>query len=42
MKVLIKDPLNFSGIGKKGTMEKVNCNALLKNVLLDIAAAISD
>ena len=23
-------------------MEKVNCNALLKNVLLDIAAAISD
>ncbi|MEO5890074.1 MAG: two-component regulator propeller domain-containing protein [Ferruginibacter sp.] len=42
MKVLIKDLLDFSRIGPKAPMEKVDCNHLLKYLFKDIMAAIQE
>ena len=42
MRVLIKDLLNFSRIGKKGALEKVDCNIVIQEVLTDIMAAIQE
>ncbi|MEJ7587599.1 MAG: two-component regulator propeller domain-containing protein [Ferruginibacter sp.] len=42
MRVLINDLLDFSRIGTKVQMEKVDCNILLKNLLKDIMAAIQE
>jgi signal transduction histidine kinase/ligand-binding sensor domain-containing protein len=42
MKVLIKDLLDFSRIGKKGSLEKTDCNTVVKAVLADLTVAISE
>ena len=42
MRVLIKDLLDFSRIGKKGALEKVDCNIVIQEVLTDIMAAIQE
>ena len=42
MKVVIKDLLEFSRIGTKVEIERIDCNTLLKNMLEDIAAAIHE
>ena|SRR5690242_12080747 len=42
MKVLIKDLLDFSRIGKKGNLERVDCNNVVNEVLADIALAIKE
>jgi light-regulated signal transduction histidine kinase (bacteriophytochrome) len=42
MKVLIKDLLDFSRIGAKGSLEKVDCNQVINTVLADLAFAIDE
>jgi len=42
MKVLIKDLLDFSRIGKNVELEKVDCNIIMKNMLLDIMVTIQE
>jgi signal transduction histidine kinase len=42
MKVLIKDLLDFSRIGTKGELEKIDSNMVLRNVLADITAAVQE
>jgi ligand-binding sensor domain-containing protein/signal transduction histidine kinase len=42
MRVLIKDLLDFSRIGTKGKLEKVDCNIVLNEVLEDLAVAIQE
>lgn len=42
MRVLITDLLDFSRIGAKAAMEKVDCDVVVKNVLNDIMAAVTD
>jgi signal transduction histidine kinase/ligand-binding sensor domain-containing protein len=42
MKVLIKDLLDFSRIGTKAALKKIDCNMMLQDMLMDISAAIKD
>jgi signal transduction histidine kinase/ligand-binding sensor domain-containing protein len=42
MKVLIKDLLDFSRIGTKVALKKIDCNIMLRDMLTDISAAIKD
>ncbi|MBC7886879.1 MAG: GHKL domain-containing protein [Ferruginibacter sp.] len=42
MKILIKDLLDFSRIGKKAALQKIDCNIILKNIQVDIMAAIQE
>lgn len=42
MQILIRDLLDFSRIGKKGEMEKIDCNNLMQYLLEDIAAAVNE
>ena len=42
MKVLIKDLLDYSRIGRKKELAKVDCNAILHEVLDDLGAAINE
>ena len=42
MKTLIMDLLDFSRIGTKGELEKIDCNHTIKNVLADLAIAIQE
>jgi light-regulated signal transduction histidine kinase (bacteriophytochrome) len=42
MKVLIKDLLDYSRIGRKKEWEKVDCNIILQEVLADLDAAIKE
>ncbi|MEO7767036.1 MAG: ATP-binding protein, partial [Ferruginibacter sp.] len=42
MKVLITDLLDFSRIGAKAELQKIDCNAILKNMLEDLMAAIQE
>jgi light-regulated signal transduction histidine kinase (bacteriophytochrome) len=42
MKVLIKDLLDYSRIGNKRELQKVDCNIVLGEVVEDIGKAISD
>jgi PAS domain S-box-containing protein len=42
MKVLIKDLLDYSRIGKKKELAEVDCNIMLKEVLADLGAAINE
>ncbi|MCW3090563.1 MAG: rcsC 4 [Ferruginibacter sp.] len=42
MKVLIKDLLDFSRIGVNVALKKTDCNVILKNMLEDIQAAITE
>jgi light-regulated signal transduction histidine kinase (bacteriophytochrome) len=42
MKLLIKNLLDYSRIGKKKEMEQVDCNKTLHEVLADLGVAISD
>lgn len=42
MKILIKDLLDFSRIGTNRAFEKVDCNAILSNVVADISVAIQE
>jgi len=42
MKVLIKDLLDYSRIGSKKELERVDCNKTLNEVLADLGAAIND
>jgi len=42
MKVLIKDLLDFSRIGKKGNLERLDCNKVVNEVLADLAFAIKE
>jgi signal transduction histidine kinase/ligand-binding sensor domain-containing protein len=42
MKVLIKDLLDFSRIGTKATMVRVDCNVILKNMLADIMMSVKE
>ena len=39
MKVVIKDLLDYSRIGRKKELEKVDCNIILKEVLADLEYA---
>jgi PAS domain S-box-containing protein len=42
MKVLIKDLLDYSRIGRKTELQKVDCNIILSEVLADLNKAIKD
>jgi light-regulated signal transduction histidine kinase (bacteriophytochrome) len=42
MKVLIKDLLDYSRIGRKKELSEVDCNMMLNDVLDDLGAAITD
>jgi PAS domain S-box-containing protein len=42
MKVLIKDLLDYSRIGKKKELEVIDCNVALQQVLADLGKAIQD
>ncbi|MEP6677054.1 MAG: PAS domain-containing protein [Ferruginibacter sp.] len=42
MKVLIKDLLEYSRIGRKAELEQVDCNKLVQHVLADLDAAIKE
>jgi len=42
MKVLIKDLLDYSRIGSKTELQRVDCNAILKDVLADLGNAIQN
>jgi ligand-binding sensor domain-containing protein/signal transduction histidine kinase len=42
MKVLIRNLLDFSQIGNKKELERVDCNMILNNVLADLGIAISE
>ncbi|NNV56284.1 ligand-binding sensor domain-containing protein [Limnovirga soli] len=42
MKVLIKDLLEFSRIGANALLGKIDCNAILHNVLVDIDVAVKE
>src|SRR5882724_9585944 len=42
MKVLIKDLLDYSRIGRKLELIEVNCNKMLKEVLADLGTAINE
>jgi ligand-binding sensor domain-containing protein/signal transduction histidine kinase len=42
MRILIADLLDFSRIGSKKEVERVNCNLILKNVKEDILAAVTE
>jgi light-regulated signal transduction histidine kinase (bacteriophytochrome) len=42
MKILVKNLLDFSQIGNKKELEKVDCNNILHNVLSDLGIAISE
>jgi PAS domain S-box-containing protein len=42
MKVLINDLLDYSRIGSKNEMERVDCNKVLKDVIADLYKVISD
>jgi PAS domain S-box-containing protein len=42
MKVLIKDLLDYSRIGRKRELAEVDCNIMLNEVLADLGKAISD
>jgi len=42
MKVLIKDLLDYSRIGRKKELNKINCNELIKEVLADLDTAIKE
>jgi light-regulated signal transduction histidine kinase (bacteriophytochrome) len=42
MRVLIKDLLDYSRIGKKLNIERLNCNILMEQVLSDLGVAIND
>lgn len=42
MKVLIKELLNFSRIGRNRTLEKVDCNKVLKEILADMDWVLRD
>jgi two-component system, sensor histidine kinase len=42
MRVLISDLMDFSRIGKKGSLEKIDCNTILKNTLADIMVAVKE
>ncbi|MET0637880.1 MAG: ATP-binding protein [Chitinophagaceae bacterium] len=42
MEVLIKDLLDFSRIGHKKELEKVDCNEILQDVLTDLSASIME
>ena len=42
MKVLIKDLLEYSRIGRKKELKQVDCNIMLQEVLADLDAAINE
>jgi light-regulated signal transduction histidine kinase (bacteriophytochrome) len=42
MKVLIKDLLDYSRIGRKKELQAVDCNKMLQEVLADLGAAINE
>ena len=42
MEVLIKDLLDYSRIGHKKELQKVDCNKIMKDVLLDLTTAIQE
>jgi len=42
MKILIKDLLDFSRIGTNAALKKVDCNIIMKNMLLDISVIIQE
>jgi PAS domain S-box-containing protein len=42
MKVLIKDLLDYSRIGRKTVMEEVDCNQVLEDVLADLSVSIQE
>jgi len=42
MKVLIKDLLDYSRIGSKNQLEKVDCNSIIQDVIADIELVIRD
>jgi signal transduction histidine kinase/ligand-binding sensor domain-containing protein len=42
MKTLIKDLLDYSRIGKKKEIEKVDCNQMLQEVIADLGTAITE
>lgn len=42
MRVLIKDLLDYSRIGRKKELQQVDCNEILQEVLADLAGAIKD
>lgn len=42
MKVLIKDLLDYSRIGRKGDAERVDCNKILHDVLADLTVVIEE
>src|ERR1035437_4479334 len=42
MKVLIKDLLDYSRIGRKKELEEVDCNIMLNEVLADLGTAINE
>jgi light-regulated signal transduction histidine kinase (bacteriophytochrome) len=42
MRVLITDLLDFSRLGSKEHVEQVDCNVILKNVLADIMATVTE
>ncbi|MEP7142080.1 MAG: two-component regulator propeller domain-containing protein [Ferruginibacter sp.] len=42
MRVLISDLLDYSRIGTKVELKKIDCNIVLKNLLADLMAAIQD
>jgi PAS domain S-box-containing protein len=42
MKILIRDLLDYSRIGKKDKLDAVDCNKVLANVISDLGAAIND
>jgi signal transduction histidine kinase/ligand-binding sensor domain-containing protein len=42
MKILIKDLLDYSRIGREKELQVINCNKMLREVLADLGAAISE
>lgn len=42
MKILIKDLLDYSRIGRKGEIELVDCNVVLQDMLADLALVIQE
>ena len=42
MRVLIKDLLDYSRIGNKRNLQKVDCNIILREVLVDIGEAVKE
>ena len=42
MKVLIKDLLDYSRIGRKKELKEVDCNIMLNEVLADLGTAINE